>query len=130
MRTLLQLGAISGLLAVLLVPLAAAAAATADGGKTLGKLFYSPAERRQLEARMQGLPPPGAEPAQARPMQAEVLHYNGMARRDGGAPMVWINGTRATQPVQLDGQTLVVPDSGQRLRPGQNSAAPGPVLKR
>ena len=64
------------------------AAAAPDG---LGRLFYTAAERAQMEALRFGQPPPPQEAA-ARAL-ASMLRIDGIAVRPEGKTTVWINGT-------------------------------------
>lgn len=63
------------------------AAAAPDG---LGRLFYTAAERAEMEARRFGQPPPQEVAARA---LASVLRIDGIALRPQGKTTVWINGT-------------------------------------
>lgn len=63
------------------------AAAAPDG---LGRLFYTAAERAEMEARRFGQPPPQEAAARA---LASVLRIDGIALRPQGKTTVWINGT-------------------------------------
>jgi hypothetical protein len=73
------------LLAGCLLPLYAAAAP--DG---LGRLFYTAAERADMEARRFGQPAPQEAAARA---LASMLRIDGIAVRPQGRTTVWINGT-------------------------------------
>jgi len=57
---------------------------------TLGRLFYTPAERAEMEARRHGRPAP--QESAAREL-ASVLRIDGIAVRPQGRTTVWINGT-------------------------------------
>ena len=63
------------------------AAAAPDG---LGRLFYTAADRAEMEARRFGQPPPQEAAARA---LASVLRIDGIAVRPQGRTTVWINGT-------------------------------------
>jgi hypothetical protein len=72
---------------------AALAVPAAPGAEPLGRLFYTPAQRAQLDtARSQRSRAPVVaaeqEPASAVP---ELLTYDGMVRRSDGKTTVWIN---------------------------------------
>ncbi|WP_411881723.1 hypothetical protein [Polaromonas sp. YR568] len=73
------------LLAGCVLPLYAAAAP--DG---LGRLFYTAADRAEMEARRFGQPAPQEAAARA---LASVLRIDGIAVRPQGKTTVWINGT-------------------------------------
>jgi len=63
------------------------AAAQQDG---LGRLFYTAAERAEMEARRFGQPAPQEVAARA---MASLLRIDGIALRPQGRTTVWINGT-------------------------------------
>lgn len=63
------------------------AAAAPDG---LGRLFYTAAERAEMEARRHGQPAPQEVAARA---LASMLRIDGIAVRPQGRTTVWINGT-------------------------------------
>jgi hypothetical protein len=73
------------LLAGCVLPLYAIAAP--DG---LGRLFYTAADRAEMEARRFGQPPPQEAAARA---LASMLRIDGIAVRPQGKTTVWINGT-------------------------------------
>jgi hypothetical protein len=73
------------LLAGCLFPLCAAAAPD-----SLGRLFYTAAERADMEARRFGQPAPQEAAARA---LASMLRIDGIAVRTQGRTTVWINGT-------------------------------------
>jgi hypothetical protein len=60
------------------------------GQDSLGRLFYTAAERADMEARRFGQPPPQEAAARA---LASVLRIDGIALRPQGKTTVWINGT-------------------------------------
>jgi hypothetical protein len=66
-------------------------AAAADG---LGRLFFSPAQRAQLDAtraQRDRRAPVTADTEQAVPQGPDVLTYSGLVRRSDGKSTVWIN---------------------------------------
>ncbi|MCE2949378.1 MAG: hypothetical protein ACK515_22425 [bacterium] len=97
----------------------------------IGRLFFTPAQRQQLdEARRR---PPAPEPVRdgsevQKPPQAQSLSVDGIVRRADGQATVWVNRspTQAPQttgalrigPVRdaADGADLRLPDSGRRVR--------------
>ncbi len=95
----------------------------------LGRLFFTPQERAQLE-RQHVL---SADEAVS---DSRALVVNGMIQRDGGKRTIWINGeqqaagsadarTPATVPVILPGQKVPVKVKvGQRLMLDQPAAPP------
>jgi hypothetical protein len=60
------------------------------GQDGLGRLFYTAAERAEMEARRFGQPAPQEAAARA---LASVLRIDGIALRPQGKTTVWINGT-------------------------------------
>lgn len=78
-------------LAVLLM----AATAPAFGAEPLGRLFFTPAERAQLDqARLQKERPPVAKAAEApapAPPAPQILTYSGVIRRSDGKAVLWLN---------------------------------------
>lgn len=101
----------------------------------IGRLFLSPAERQLLDQRRGRTVSDTELPADLLPARAlpqRRLALNGVVRRDGHEPLVWINGAPATVPGQGvrvrsggtrpgDRVTLEVGRSGAlvRLKPGQ-----------
>jgi hypothetical protein len=68
------------------------AAATVSAAEPLGRLFYTPAQRAQLDslrARKNVAPP--VQEAKQPPAAPEVLTYGGIVRRSDGRSTVWIN---------------------------------------
>ena len=67
----------------------------------LGRLFYTPAQRAQLETaraqRDRRLPISTAPEAETTPQGPEVVTYNGVVRRSDGKSTVWINGKPVTE---------------------------------
>lgn len=58
----------------------------------LGRLFFSPAERTELDAaRHSGVMAATTGPAQHAPSQASILTYSGFVRRGDGRTAFWIN---------------------------------------
>ena len=117
----------------------AAIAAPSFAAQPLGKLFFTPAERAQLDQmRNQKQPPPVAkaqEPAPAAaPPQAQILTYGGVVRRSDGKAVLWLNNKPVeeseafsslpvTGRVRSDGgMTVRVPETGRTvdLKVGQS----------
>jgi hypothetical protein len=113
--------------------LAAGAAAAAE---PLGRLFYTPAQRAQLDTlRSQRNIAPPVVPEQQEPVPVpEVITYGGIVRRSDGRTTVWINnhaindgkdGNRSAvvSRVQADGSVAVeVPQTSRnvKLKVGQS----------
>jgi hypothetical protein len=82
--------------------------ASAASAAEIGKLFYSPAERAQLdEARSQKKAPPVATAPQ--PEEApvpQVVTYSGLVRRSDGRSLLWLNGRLVDEKEALAGPAL------------------------
>jgi hypothetical protein len=93
--------------ALSLAPLASYAA------EPLGRLFYTPAQRAQLDAArsQKSRAAPAAEPEEPPPLP-EVVTYDGVVRRSDGRTTVWIN-NRAINDGRAPGGAPVT----SRLRP-------------
>ncbi len=101
-------------------------AGAARSAQTLGRLFFTPTERAQLDtARIQKKPAQpalAAEQAEA-PPPSQVVTYSGIVRRSDGRAMLWINNQLVDEKdalsalnvkgkVRSDGSvTIQVPDS-------------------
>lgn len=68
------------------------AAAVASAAEPLGRLFYTPAQRAQLDTlRSQKHVASPVQEAKQPPATPEVLTYGGIVRRSDGRSTVWIN---------------------------------------
>jgi len=106
-------------------------ARAAHSAPPLGRLFFTPVERAQLDiARSQKKAPAPttvAEPVQAPPPAPQIVSYGGIVRRSDGKSMLWINnrlveekealaGLNLKGRVRPDGSvTLQVPESGSSI---------------
>jgi hypothetical protein len=118
---------------------ALAAAGPAASAQPVGRLFFTPTERAQLDnARAQKRAPQQpaatAQPVETRP-ETQVITYNGIVRRSDGKSILWLNnkpadekealsGLAVTGRVRPDGRvTLQVPGSGSsvELKVGQRA---------
>lgn len=123
-------------LAVTLGLIAAPPTFAQDG---MGRLFFTPAQRAQLDtARQRNVraPIPGEQPEEAQPLPQEVT-VNGMIRRNDGRTTVWLNnkmvapdaqtvgGSVEVRPRSDGGVTLALPQSGRSvdLKIGQSVEA-------
>ena len=110
-------------LLVLLLPLASHAA------EPLGRLFFSPEQRAQLDA----LRTKKVVAAQAKDEPApEFITYNGIIRRDDGKTTVWVNNKSLSENDIRDSASLVgrIERDGRILiQPVQSAAAPALRLK-
>lgn len=94
----------------------------------LGRLFYTPTERAQLDlARMQKKPATqaaAAEPVEPPPVP-QVVTYGGLVRRSDGRQMLWINNRLVDEKEALAGLSLkgkVRPDGAVTLQIPQSNA--------
>jgi hypothetical protein len=77
---------------LLALTVAALAAPATPGAEPLGRLFYTPAQRAQLDAvRSQRSRAPAVQEQELAPAVPERLTYDGMVRRSDGRTTVWIN---------------------------------------
>lgn len=115
------------LLLVLAVPLSA---------EELGRLFYTPAERRMIDMRRA----PGGDKDKsvaASSAEPEALKLRGVVRAKNGNTTVWLNDSMTTQgkqpPAAADTAPVVLPDGrSARMRVGeewQNGVIAPPVVK-
>jgi hypothetical protein len=109
----------------------------AYAAQPLGRLFFTPAERAQLDvARVQKHVPPAAPAQQAdAPSAPQVITYSGIVRRSDGKATLWLNnkpvdekeglsGLAVKGKVNPDGRvTLRVPETGTsiELKVGQSA---------
>ena len=114
----------------LLVVLACGAASAVSAAQPLGRLFFSPVERAQLDAARANRQYAGAAAAATAPEPqpaSQVITYSGIVRRSDGKSILWLNnrpaeekdalrGLPVTGRVESDGAvTLVVPQTGSTL---------------
>jgi hypothetical protein len=105
------------------------AAGTARAAQPIGRLFFTPAERAQLDnARAQKrVPQPAAaaQPVDTRP-ETQVVTYNGIVRRSDGKSILWLNNKPADEKEALSGLAItgrVRSDGGVTLQvPGSGSS--------
>jgi hypothetical protein len=96
---------------------------TAASAAEVGRLFFTPAERAQLDVartHKKAPPPPATQAAETAP--PEVVTYGGIVRRSDGKALLWINNRLADESealgalkgrVRADGAvTLQAPQSG------------------
>ncbi len=76
----------------------------------IGRLFFTPSERAQLDmARIQKKPPPDAVAAAATPEAPplpQTVTYGGIVRRSDGKAMLWINNRLVEEKEALTGLNL------------------------
>jgi hypothetical protein len=108
---------------ILLLPLAASAA------EPLGRLFFSPEQRAQLDA----LRTKKVVAAQVKDEPApEFITYNGIIRRDDGKTTVWVNNKSLSEKDIRESASLVgriERDGRIMVQPAQGSTAPALRLK-
>lgn len=104
------------LLATLLLP-----ASVHSTDTSLGRLFFSPQERAELEALREPAAP--ASPA----VSEQAVHLKGLLLRQGQLTTVWLNDAKPIQPAQLNarGSTHAQRSPQLQLRqPGLGAALP------
>jgi hypothetical protein len=105
------------------------AAGPASSAQPIGRLFFTPAERAQLDnARAQKRAPQptsAAQPVDTRP-ETQVITYNGIVRRSDGKSILWLNNRPADEKEALSGLAItgrVRPDGAVTLQvPGSGSS--------
>ena len=104
-------------------------AGTAFGAQPIGRLFFTPAQRAQLDiARTQKQPPPQLESAEpvAPPPTAQTVTYGGIVRRSDGKSMLWINNRLVDEKEALASLNIrgrVRPDGAMTLQVPQTGAS-------
>lgn len=102
-------------------PAATAAPQRPAGNAPIGRFFFSPSERAQLDvARMQRKAPTAAAPeAVEAPPAPQVVTYGGLVRRSDGRQMIWLNNQLVDAREGLAGLSLkgkVRPDGAVTLQ--------------
>jgi len=85
-----------------------ALSASSASAEELGRLFFTPQQRAQLEQRKQQ--------ATASTANAHVLRVDGIVQKHGGPRTVWINGV----PREMDNEKTNAPASLSLSVPGQS----------
>lgn len=105
-------------------------AETPIAGQPIGRLFFTPGERAQLDmARIQRKPPPEAVAAAAAPEAPplpQTVTYGGIVRRSDGKAMLWINNRLVEEKEALKGLNLkgkVRPDGAVTLQVPQTGGS-------
>ena len=110
--------------AYLFVALALAAGAS-GAAQPIGRLFFTPAERAQLDVARANKrapePPGGASQKSAEPPKPEtqIITYNGIVRRSDGKSILWLNSRATDEKEALSGLPVtgrVRPDGGVTLQ--------------
>ena len=104
------------------IALALAAGAT-SAAQPIGRLFFTPAERAQLDVSRstKRVAEPAAEKAAAEPPKPEtqIITYSGIVRRSDGKSILWLNSRAADEKEALSGLPVsgrVRPDGGVTLQ--------------
>ena len=101
-------------------PAPAAAAPARAAAQPLGRFFFSPTERAQLDiARLQKKAPSAAPDAVEAPPAPQVVTYGGLVRRSDGRQMLWLNNQLVDAKEGLAGLSLkgrVKPDGAVTLQ--------------
>ena len=114
--------------AAVTIALLAAAGAAGAAEQPIGRLFFTPAERAQLDAARSAKrvaePATASKPAVPPPPETQIITYSGIVRRSDGKSILWLNsratdekealsGLAVTGRVRPDGAvTLEVPNTG------------------
>lgn len=121
----------SALARVALLAALAGGSGVAGAQDALGRLFFTPAQRAQIDEtrRRPAAPEPAPEAASApAPLPPQSLSVDGIVRRSDGQATVWVNRKPTAAPEQAgavrigpvrdasDGADLRLPDSGRRVR--------------
>jgi hypothetical protein len=92
------------------------AASAAGAAQPLGRLFFTPAERAQLEmarsTKRAPEPPASQKPAEPPKPETQIITYSGIVKRSDGKSTLWLNSRAADEKEALSG----LPVSG-RVRP-------------
>jgi hypothetical protein len=120
-----------GIVRVVLLAGLASGAGAASAQDALGRLFFTPAQRAQIdEARRRPAAPEPVREAVVAPAQPQPqsLSVDGIVRRNDGQATVWVNRKPTAAPEQAgavrigpvrdasDGADLRLPDGGRRVR--------------
>lgn len=122
---------LAGIVRVALLAGLAGGAGAASAQDALGRLFFTPAQRAQIdEARRRPAAPEPVREAVVAPAQPQPqsLSVDGIVRRNDGQATVWVNRKPTAAPEQAgavgigpvrdasDGADLRLPDGGRRVR--------------
>ena len=122
---------LAGIVRVVLLAGLAGGAGAASAQDALGRLFFTPAQRAQIdEARRRPAAPEPVREAVVAPAQPQPqsLSVDGIVRRNDGQATVWVNRKPTAAPEQAgavrigpvrdasDGADLRLPDGGRRVR--------------
>ena len=107
-----------------LFAVALGAASAAGAAQPVGRLFFTPAERAQLDvarATKRAPEPPASQKAAAEPPppETQIITYSGIVRRSDGKSILWLNSRAADEKEALSGLPVsgrVRPDGGVTLQ--------------
>jgi hypothetical protein len=97
-------------------------ATPAGAAQPIGRLFFTPAERAQLDvarANKRVAEPASSKPSEPPPPQTQIITYNGIVRRSDGKSILWLNSRAADEKEALSGLPVsgrVRPDGGVTLQ--------------
>jgi hypothetical protein len=104
------------------------AAAVASAAEPLGRLFYTPVQRTQLDTlRSQKNVAPPVQEAKDPPAAPEVLTYGGIVRRSDGRRTVWINNRMVNDGKAPDDLSISSRSRSDDRLSVRLPQAPGPV---
>ena len=104
---------------------AAGAAGAATPSQPIGRLFFTPAERAQLDVARatkrvaEPAAAAGTKPAEPPPPETQTITYSGIVRRSDGKSILWLNSRAADEKEALSGLPVsgrVRPDGGVTLQ--------------
>ncbi len=120
---------LAGIVRVVLLAGMAGGASAASAQDALGRLFFTPAQRAQIdETRRRPAAPEPVRETTGAPAAAQSLSVEGIVRRNDGQATVWVNRKPTAAPEQAgavrigpvrdasDGADLRLPDGGRRVR--------------
>jgi hypothetical protein len=99
------------------------AATAAGAAQPIGRLFFTPAERAQLDVARANKrvpePPSSSKPAEPPRPETQIITYNGIVRRSDGKSILWLNSRGVDEKEALSGLPVsgrVRPDGGVTLQ--------------
>jgi hypothetical protein len=101
---------------------AGTAGAAQPAVQPIGRLFFTPAERAQLDvarANKRVAEPPAGKSAEPPRPETQIITYNGIVRRSDGKATLWLNSRAADEKEALSGLPVsgrVRPDGGVTLQ--------------
>lgn len=114
---------------LLLILCASAIASAASAAQPIGRLFYTPDERAQLDVartQKQRAPLVAATAPATPPPAPQIITYSGMVRRSDGKSILWLNNRPAEEKEALSALALtgrVAPDGAVTLQVPQTGSS-------